>query len=111
VKEHRQLAINVLKAINYRLQEKYDRDHQIGHSYFIKLSEQKKLDETDAALENIWKYEILPLLQEYFFDSSDKLLYVLNDRFYSVSGTSFTEKPEENFIAALQTVAQQKPGN
>ncbi len=111
VKERRQLTINVLKAINSRLQEKYDRDHQIGHSYFIKLSEQKKLDETDASLENIWKYEILPLLQEYFFDSPDKLLYVLNDRFYSVSGTSFTEKPEENFIAALQTVAQQKQGN
>jgi 5-methylcytosine-specific restriction protein B len=111
VKERRQLAINVLKAINYRLQEKYDRDHQIGHSYLIKISEQKKLDETDTALENIWKYEILPLLQEYFFDSPDKLLSVLNDRFYSRSGTSFTEKPEENFIAALQAVAQQKQGN
>lgn len=111
VRENRKLAINVLKAINKRLLEKYDRDHQIGHSYLIKLSEQKTLDSTIVALENIWKFEILPLLQEYFFDSPEKLLYVLNNRFYSSNGTSFAEKPEDNFIAALQAVAQQKTGN
>lgn len=107
----RELAINVLKTLNNRLQEKYDRDHQIGHSYFIKLSGQERLEETKATLENIWKFEILPLLQEYFFDSPDKLLYVLNDRFYTIKGASFEEKPEDNFIAALEAVAQQKQGN
>jgi 5-methylcytosine-specific restriction protein B len=110
VRESRELAISVLKAINTRLEERYDRDHQIGHSYLIKLSEFDTRDATNAALENIWKYEILPLLQEYFFDSPDKLLYILNDRFYTTNGTSFSEKPEENFIVALKAVAQQKTG-
>ena len=111
VGETRSLAIDVLKAINNRLLEKYDRDHQIGHSYLMKLSEVETPDATKSALENVWKYEILPLLQEYFFDSPERLLYVLNDRFYTTNGASFAERPEENFIAALQAVAQQKTGN
>ncbi len=39
VKEYRNLAIQSLKTVNERLTEKYDRDHQIGHSYLMKLSQ------------------------------------------------------------------------
>lgn len=40
----------------------------IGHSYFCNLS-----NVTDYELENIVEYEIIPLINEYWFDEPDKV--------------------------------------
>ncbi len=70
-------ALDVLKKINERIRENYDRDHQIGHSYYLQLKNAKTEDELESKLKYIWLYEILPLLQEYFYGSEDKLAKVL----------------------------------
>jgi len=72
------LAVNSLKGLNERLRLHYDRDHQIGHGYFIKLKNLTKHDAALRGLKQIWFYEIIPLLQEYFYNNGMKLFEILN---------------------------------
>ena len=65
----------LLKKINERIEYLYDRDHTIGHSYFMSL----KSDSSIIDLENIFKNKIIPLLQEYFYDDWEKIQMVLGD--------------------------------
>ncbi len=62
----------LLKAINKRIVENLDRDHQIGHTYLMKV---KTLDE----LKHAFQTQIIPLLQEYFYDDWGKMRHVLNE--------------------------------
>ncbi len=62
----------MLKTINERIEYLYDRDHTIGHAYFIGVTEIK-------TLANVFKNKILPLLQEYFYDDWEKIRLVLGD--------------------------------
>jgi len=66
----------MLMAINERIEYYYDREHSIGHAYFMnKRGSVKNLDE----LRNIFNTKIIPLLQEYFFDDYEKIKLILND--------------------------------
>ena len=67
----------MLEKINQRVEYLYDRDHTIGHAYFMSLKENQTLEE----LENIFKNKIIPLLQEYFYDAWDMILMVLGNGF------------------------------
>ena len=62
----------MLKMINERIEYLYDRDHTIGHAYFINVSDMEMLA-------NVFKNKILPLLQEYFYDDWEKIRLVLGD--------------------------------
>ena len=62
----------MLKTINDRIEYLYDRDHTIGHAYFINVSDME-------TLANVFKNKILPLLQEYFYDDWEKIRLVLGD--------------------------------
>ena len=62
----------MLKAINERIEYLYDRDHTIGHAYFMGVTDM-------GALANVFKNRILPLLQEYFYDDWEKIRLVLGD--------------------------------
>ncbi len=67
----------ILKAINERIEYIHDREHTIGHSYFmplIKDSRKEKLDE-------IFKVSIIPLLAEYFYSDWGDIQFVLNNDF------------------------------
>jgi len=68
----------LLETINQRIEYLYDRDHTIGHAYFMCLSE-KTDNEKLTELSNIFKNKIIPLLQEYFYDDWEKIRLVLND--------------------------------
>lgn len=63
---------NLLKTVNERISYILDRDHQIGHSYFMNW---KNYDMT--TLKNVWFEEIMPLLNEYFYSDWDKLQAIL----------------------------------
>jgi len=63
----------LLTAINERICVLHDRDHQIGHTYF--LNENAK---DMASLAKTFKNRIIPLLQEYFYDNWEKIDLVLN---------------------------------
>ncbi|MDD4255856.1 MAG: AAA family ATPase [Methanofollis sp.] len=69
VQEVFDLAAAALREVNARITEHYDRDHQIGHSYLMKLRGCTTRDEAVEALQTTWECEVLPLLQEYFYDS------------------------------------------
>lgn len=62
----------LLEALNCRIEFLYDRDHQIGHAYFMGI-------ENYLQLEQIFLSRIIPLLQEYFYNDWDKVQMVLAD--------------------------------
>jgi 5-methylcytosine-specific restriction endonuclease McrBC GTP-binding regulatory subunit McrB len=62
----------LLTTLNRRITVLIGRDYQIGHSYFINI-------ESLAELRFIWYYRIIPLLQEYFYNDSERLKAVLGD--------------------------------
>lgn len=77
-------GINVqelLKAINKQIREKIDREHQIGHSYFIDVT-------TEAQLKETFENEIIPLLQEYFYENYESIKEILG-------GQDFTDEEEK----------------
>lgn len=65
---------DIFENLNTKIKILLDRDHQIGHSYFIKTKyENAGIDE----LKTIWFSEILPLLNEYFYCDWEKLKLVV----------------------------------
>ncbi|WP_416445709.1 McrB family protein [Leeuwenhoekiella sp. A16] len=68
----------ILKTINKRIEALLDRDHTIGHSYFLKIIDAENKEE---ALKQVFKDNIIPLLQEYFYGDYRKIGLVLGDGF------------------------------
>lgn len=85
-------------VMNERISVLLDRDHQIGHSYFIKNTHQNDgIDE----LKDIWFDNILPLLNEYFYSDWEKLQALLGPA--KVDNTSFIKKIEKITFANSYT--------
>ena len=76
----------VLETLNKRIELLVDKDHQIGHSYFLSVESIKDLK---SAFQN----KIIPLLQEYFFGDYGKIGLVLGSGFVSV------KEKEKNIFA------------
>jgi hypothetical protein len=64
----------VLETINKRIEILLDRDHLIGHSYFMNVYSLEDLKQTFAK-------NIIPLLQEYFYGDYGKIALVLGEGF------------------------------
>lgn len=64
----------VLQIINERIELLIDRDHTIGHSYFVNVN-------TTEKLANAFNNKIVPLLQEYFYGDYGKIGLVLGKGF------------------------------
>ena len=64
----------LLETINKRIEVLIDKDHQIGHSYFIGI--QNIVD-----LQRTFKDKIIPLLEEYFYGDFGKIGLVLGGAF------------------------------
>ena len=61
----------LLETMNKRITVLLDREHQIGHTYFLGVKDMDSLSQT-------FKHKIIPLLQEYFYDNWEKIDLVLN---------------------------------
>lgn len=79
----------LLETINKRIEVLYDREHMIGHAYFIELVKDSSIER----LASIFKYSIIPLLQEYFYEDYKKIQLVLGD---------VNKKDELRFIRSIQ---------
>jgi hypothetical protein len=69
----------VLQTINQRIEVLLDRDHTIGHSYFMKVNS----NDTDE-LQSVFQNCIIPLLQEYFYHDYEKIALILGQGFVTV---------------------------
>ena len=65
----------LLKTINNRIEGLLDKDHVIGHSYFLRVSKDEK------TLYDVFFDEIIPLLQEYFYGNFGRIELVLGRGF------------------------------
>lgn len=63
---------SVLDAMNERIRFLRDREHQIGHTYFLGVRDLE-------GLRKVFQKQILPLLQEYFYDDWEKIAAVLGN--------------------------------
>jgi Cdc6-like AAA superfamily ATPase len=99
----------VFNVINKRIVALKDREHQIGHSYFMGHDEidengDEKYPDKKEWLRNVFKDKIIPLLQEYFYGDYKKIYYVLGGsenegegfvKIDSVKADIFAVKPDD----------------
>ena len=81
-----------LSVINKRICLLKDREHQIGHSYFMKVASKETL--IDVIFKNV-----IPLLQEYFYGDYEKIQMVLGDTFIQEDKDTF----KTDFAASSST--------
>lgn len=90
----------LMTVINQRIAYLYDREHTIGHAYFMPLCENAKL----STLSEIMMKKIIPLLQEYFFEDYEKIRIVLADHLKKNRDDQFIIKEKVTKDVALQAI-------
>jgi hypothetical protein len=82
--------VDIMKKINSRIEVLLDSNHTLGHAYFIK-------ENFKSSFEN----EIIPLLQEYFYNDFGKIGLVLSKGFVRIKG--ITAKNDKSIFADFET--------
>ncbi|UCS93775.1 AAA family ATPase [Echinicola marina] len=82
---------DLLETINRRIEKLLNKDHMVGHSYFLSV---KGLEELKAAFQN----KIIPLLQEYFFGDYGKIGLVIGANFFEIEYNQI----EDEFFAHFE---------
>lgn len=77
----------LLSVLNRKIEVMLDRDHQIGHSYFMKVT---TIEELYAA----WYQKVIPLLQEYFYNDWDRLSQLIGAHRGSTGFVSYSSQAE-----------------
>lgn len=72
----------LLEVLNQRIEILYDREHTLGHAFFMPvkaLVDQDKEELAFSELQSVFQNKIIPLLEEYFFEDWSKIRLVLAD--------------------------------
>jgi 5-methylcytosine-specific restriction protein B len=62
----------LLIRLNARIEALFDRDHRLGHSYLMGIDNLNRLH-------YVWYRQIIPLLEEYFYNDGERLRAILDD--------------------------------
>lgn len=90
----------LLRVMNQRIEVLLDREHCLGHAYFMPL----KTDSSLARLELIFRNQVLPLLQEYFFADWQRIQWVLNDH-RKPAMDRFVEQDKQDLAALFGNIS------
>lgn len=82
----------LLQVMNERIELLLDRDHCLGHAYFMPLIKTPSLPVLPV-LGSIFRNKIIPLLQEYFFEDWQRIQWVLNDHRKPKAEHQFVQQP------------------
>ena len=94
----------LLAAMNDRIAALLDREHRIGHTYFLRV-------DTVEALAETFRTRIVPLLQEYFYDDWEKIRAVLNRNGFVRESKPPDELVRSNLVDAEQRVYELPPAD
>ncbi|EPR4404689.1 AAA family ATPase [Escherichia coli] len=73
---------SLLEKLNSRIEALYDREHTLGHAFFMPVKNALDTSDEETAFKQLkiaFQKKIIPLLQEYFFDDWNKIRLVLAD--------------------------------
>ena len=76
-------VVAILRTINDRIEKLIDKDHKIGHSYFLEVT-------SELDLRVVFRDKVIPLLEEYFFGDLGKISLVMGSSFISKTSKSDT---------------------
>ncbi|MBB5708431.1 AAA family ATPase [Sphingopyxis panaciterrulae] len=88
----------LLRTLNERIEYLFDREHQVGHAYFISCQSRADLDER-------MRKRVIPLLTEYFYEDWAKVAAILGDH----DGTRILKREELRAPAGLDEDADMPP--
>lgn len=96
----------LLSVLNQRLEILYDREHTLGHAFFMPIKALVDAgDQVKAfkALVSVFQNKIIPLLEEYFFEDWSKIRMVLADNQKKEASLQFVRehKKESKELDAL----------
>ena len=88
---------DIMNGLNLKLREVVGRDKQIGHAYFMRNDAPIT---TINDLKLIYRYEIIPLIQEYCYDEYQQLADIIDTDLEEIIEDIF-EGSDDNFTLAL----------
>ena len=94
----------LLAAMNRRIEVLLDREHRIGHTYFLGVDKLPELAST-------FRTRIMPLLQEYFYDDWEKIRAVLNDNGFVQMSDPPEELVKSDLVGADRAVYSLRPAD
>lgn len=93
--------VKMLDQMNLRIEKLIDKDHKIGHSYFITVS-------SLADLQLAFKDKVIPLLEEYFFGDFGKIGLVLGNSFVKKENNDFEFAKFEDYDSQTEQDLKQR---
>ncbi len=87
----------LLTKMNETILKKYDRDHRIGHSYFMDLDSMSKFW-------NAWYYKLIPLLMDYFYNDAKSVSEIIGSNFIDPKIGEIKRLDKDDFIQAIKSI-------